>query len=153
MLKQGTILKPDVRVRGDDPREVDRLVGPLLRGMAYERLLLLLLDPVYCVKQVHVLGVGNEFWVTCSIRKLFRTVLLNRLHRFVVVHNHPGQTIPSPSVPDVAYARRLEQGADILGLELVDSVIIGEAGFFSIFQGGPGVSAPHLPEGGTEHGA
>jgi len=54
----------------------------------------------------------------------------------IVLHNHPsGQA--SPSVDDVAITRRLQRSGVILGLDLHDHLIAGEAGqYFSLREAG-----------------
>jgi DNA repair protein RadC len=45
----------------------------------------------------------------------------------VVTHNHPSGD-PTPSGADIQLTRRLSKAGDVLGIELLDHVIIGDRG-------------------------
>jgi DNA repair protein RadC len=45
----------------------------------------------------------------------------------VVVHNHPSGD-PTPSGADIQLTRRLVKAGDVLGIEVLDHVIIGDGG-------------------------
>lgn len=57
-------------------------------------------------------------------------LLKNNCCHFIVAHNHPsGDT--SPSEEDMAFTRKLQQGAQLLGLTLLDHVIFCKDTFYS----------------------
>jgi len=47
----------------------------------------------------------------------------------VLAHNHPSGD-PEPSAEDVALTRRLVAAGQLLGIEVLDHLILGEAGRF-----------------------
>ena len=53
----------------------------------------------------------------------------------ILVHNHPSGD-PNPSEDDVNITRRIKNGADLLGLELADHIIIGDNDYFSFREHG-----------------
>jgi DNA repair protein RadC len=122
------------RTGAESPEDLYRLLAPFLKGS--DREYLLLVFPGASHTEVHVVGEGNDRWVTCSARRLLRTVLVRGRRRFVLAHNRPRTDIPYPSRPDIRAHRRVDLGADLLGLEAVDFVIVGEKGFFSQLGGG-----------------
>lgn len=52
--------------------------------------------------------------------------------KIILVHNHPSGD-PTPSKSDFEFTERLNQAAQIMGIELLDHIVIGEYGFKSIF--------------------
>ena len=50
--------------------------------------------------------------------------------RVIVAHNHPSGD-PTSSAEYVAIAQRLRQALAIVGIELLDAIVIGEAGQYS----------------------
>jgi len=59
---------------------------------------------------------------------VFKRLLTVGATSFIFIHNHPSGN-PEPSKEDIATTEKLKRGADILGLELVDSIIIGDSYF------------------------
>ena len=51
----------------------------------------------------------------------------------MVVHNHPSGD-PTPSAEDKEITTRLQRGAEMLGLQLLDHVVLGSSGQFTSFR-------------------
>jgi DNA repair protein RadC len=52
---------------------------------------------------------------------------------FILVHNHPSGD-PTPSEVDVTFTNKITKAAQVLGLDLLDHVIVGERGTSSFFE-------------------
>ena len=52
--------------------------------------------------------------------------------KIILVHNHPSGD-PTPSKSDFDFTERLVQASQIMGIELLDHIVIGEYGYNSIF--------------------
>ena len=52
--------------------------------------------------------------------------------KIIIVHNHPSGD-PTPSKSDYDFTDRMIQASNIMGVELLDHIVIGEYGFKSIF--------------------
>lgn len=52
--------------------------------------------------------------------------------KIILVHNHPSGD-PTPSKSDFDFTERLVQASQIMGIELLDHIVIGEYGYRSIF--------------------
>ena len=52
--------------------------------------------------------------------------------KIILVHNHPSGD-PMPSKSDFEFTERLIQASEIMGIELLDHIVIGDYGFESIF--------------------
>ena len=69
------------------------------------------------------LAKGTSNFCAFTPADVFRFVLLAGAVGFVLVHNHPsGDT--SPSSADLSVTRRIQSGAEIVGLVMLDHVII-----------------------------
>ncbi len=62
----------------------------------------------------------------CAVepRTLLSTGLLLNAAGFILAHNHPSGD-PSPSAEDLAFTRRLQEAAKIIGVRLIDHIILG----------------------------
>lgn len=62
-------------------------------------------------------------------RTLLAAALLHNAYGLVIAHNHPSGSL-EPSSEDRLATRRLQEGAELLGLQLCDHLIVGEGGRF-----------------------
>ena len=60
---------------------------------------------------------------------IFREALKVGAEEIIVAHNHPSGN-PTPSRADIAATARLQDGAELVGLKLIDHLIIGNGGRF-----------------------
>lgn len=52
--------------------------------------------------------------------------------KIILAHNHPSGD-PTPSKSDIALTEKIEQAAQLLGVQLLDHIVIGDGKFTSIF--------------------
>jgi DNA repair protein RadC len=75
-------------------------------------------------------GTGNA----CAIipRDVFRSAVLQGAQKIIVMHNHPSGD-PTPSEEDIACTRRLARAAELIGIDILDHIIIGQGERYSSF--------------------
>lgn len=74
---------------------------------------------------VHRAHVGSINASVVHPREVFKTAFLNNATSLIVGHNHPSGD-PTPSQEDINVTKRLAEAGRILGVEILDSLIIGE---------------------------
>jgi DNA repair protein RadC len=63
-------------------------------------------------------------------REVFKpAILAGCCAALLICHNHPSGD-PDPSAEDIALTRRLMSAGQLLGIEILDHLVIGEAGRF-----------------------
>jgi DNA repair protein RadC len=73
---------------------------------------------------------GGAASATVHPREVFKAALLTSAQGLVLVHNHPsGDSTPSPE--DLAVSRRLYDCGELLGINVLDSVIVGNGSYYS----------------------
>ena len=75
-------------------------------------------------------------------REVFKRALLNNARYIMVAHNHPSGD-PTPSQEDILLTQRVRKAGDLIGIELLDHIIIGDNRYISLrekgfFCGNPG---------------
>jgi DNA repair protein RadC len=65
---------------------------------------------------------------------VFKPAILAGSAALIVAHNHPSGD-PEPSAEDVVLTRRLAAAGQLLGIEILDHLVIGEAGRFVSLRG------------------
>ena len=72
-------------------------------------------------------GVSGTY---CNPREIYQAALLMNASHIVVVHNHPsGVCIPSES--DMALKKRIKAAGEIIGIEMIDFIIVGDNAYYS----------------------
>ena len=70
-----------------------------------------------------------------SPRELFVEALQKNAVYIILLHNHPSGD-PSPSREDILVTKRVQMGGQILGIELLDHIIIGDNCYVSLAEMG-----------------
>ena len=66
-------------------------------------------------------------------REIFREAVVGSAASVVVFHNHPSGD-PTPSVNDREITRRLADAGEVMGIQLMDHIILGEGSYFSFWE-------------------
>lgn len=109
------------------PEDVVAVCAPQLRGLDREHFWALALNTKNRLLRVFEVSVGSLSASIVHPRELFRDAVRISAASVVAVHNHPSGD-PSPSGADIQLTRRLVRAGDVLGIELLDHVIIGDGG-------------------------
>lgn len=98
-----------------------------------EQVILVLLDSKCRLMKDIVLSIGSINKSTLSPRDVFIEVLKYQAVSFVLLHNHPSGD-PIPSASDVIITKTLKKGAELLGVDLLDHIVIGNNTYVSFKQ-------------------
>jgi DNA repair protein RadC len=121
---------PRTRVQLLTPRDTAAYLMPAFGGRPVEQFGIVLLDTKYRVLRTAVIAVGTLNTTVVQPRDVFREAALSSAAAIVVFHNHPSGD-PSPSPDDVELTRRLAAAGVLMGIDLVDHVILGDARYCS----------------------
>jgi DNA repair protein RadC len=109
------------------PEDVVRLCGTQLRGLDREHFWALALSTKNRLLRMVEVSVGSLNASIVHPRELFKEAVRVSAASIVVVHNHPSGD-PTPSGADLQLTRRLAKAGEVLGIELLDHVVIGDGG-------------------------
>jgi len=109
------------------PEDVVRLCAPQLRGSDREHFWALALNTKNQLLRIIEVSVGSLNASIVHPRELFKEAVRLSAASVVVVHNHPSGD-PTPSGADIQLTRRLVKAGDVLGIEVMDHVVIGDSG-------------------------
>jgi DNA repair protein RadC len=109
------------------PEDVVRLCATQLRGLDREHFWALVLSTKNRLLRMVEVSVGSLNASIVHPRELFKEAVRLSGASLVVVHNHPSGD-PTPSGADIQLTRRLAKAGDVLGIELLDHVVIGDGG-------------------------
>ena len=131
-------IDPESRPLLTTPELVFALLGPRLVGKTKELLFALPLDTRgRLLGGIQPVNGGGINGVGVRPAEVFREAILLDAASLIVAHNHPSGD-PRPSPQDVAVTRELADAGDLLAIELLDHVVIGQGGFVSLRREGQG---------------
>jgi len=111
--------------------EAAALVMEKLRYEQKECFTLLLLDTRNQLIAESNISMGSLDRSIVHPREVFREAIARGAAKVIAVHNHPSGD-PSPSEEDRAITRRLAEAGELVGIELVDHVVIGDGEYRSV---------------------
>ena len=109
------------------PKDVVELCATQLRGLDREHFWALDLSTKNQLLRMAEVSVGSLNASIVHPRELFKEAVRVSAASVVVVHNHPSGD-PTPSGADIQLTRRLAKAGDVLGIELLDHIVIGDGG-------------------------
>ena len=125
--------KPPDKTVVDDPAIAAAALSQDLMWQSQERFAVLLLDVKHRLLGTQVVTIGTATETLAPPREIFREVIRQGAVRCIVAHNHPSGSL-EPSPDDLTLTRQLLQGAQILGVPVLDHLIIGNGDFRSLRQ-------------------
>jgi DNA repair protein RadC len=121
--------KSPPQVRG--PEDAHRLVKKQLEGQDREHFLVILLSSKNAVIGIETVSVGTLNASIVHPREVLKPAVVNSAAAIVLAHNHPSG-VPTPSQEDIAITKRIKKAGEILGIDVLDHVIIGDGAFQSL---------------------
>jgi len=112
------------------PEDVVDLCAAQLRGLDREHFWSLSLNIKNRLLKMSEVSVGSLNASIVHPRELFKDAVKSSAASVVVVHNHPSGDA-TPSGADIQLTRRLVKAGDVLGIDVLDHVVIGDGGEFS----------------------
>lgn len=109
------------------PEDVVAVCWPRMRGLDREHFWALALNTKNRLLRVCEVSVGSLNASVVHPREVFKEAVRLSAASLVLVHNHPSGD-PTPSGADMQLTRRLAKAGDVLGIEVLDHVVIGDSG-------------------------
>ena len=102
-----------------------------IRDKKQEYFVSLTLDGANRLIAKRVISIGTLTASLVHPREVFAEAVTDRAASIIVAHNHPSGNL-EPSIADKEVTERLRQAGEILGIEVLDHLILGEGGFSSV---------------------
>lgn len=135
-LGRRTLIRaPSARLQVRSPREMAAYLIPAFGSAPMEQLGVVLLDTKHRVLRTSIVAIGALNATGALPREVYREATLAGAAAIVVFHNHPSGD-PAPSRDDVEFTRHLAAAGTLLGIDLVDHIILGEARYCSFKEMG-----------------
>ncbi len=117
------------------PDDVAAVVRSRLRGKKKEHFLALLLDTRSQLIKVSEISIGSLDTSIVHPREVFKEAISASAASVIFAHNHPSGD-PEASEDDIELTKRLAKAGEIVGIDVLDHIIIGDKNYLSLKRQG-----------------
>lgn len=135
--KEFSVNHPGMNRKMSSPDNVVRLGRDFIRlhEQSEEYLYMICTDIKLNLTSIFELSHGSVNSSVVGIREMFQKALLANAVSIIVLHNHPSGD-PSPSREDISVTKRMVDAGQLLGVQVLDHIIIGQPGYCSLKEKG-----------------
>lgn len=113
------------------PSDVSKLLMDELRYEKKELVKVIILNNKNIVLKIVDAAIGGGNFAVIEPKQVLTDAIKIEAPKIILVHNHPSGD-PTPSKGDILVTERIQEAAEIMGIELLDHVVIGDGKFVSI---------------------
>lgn len=124
--------RPTIRIAADAARLVRDM-----SNLRQEQVRVILLDSSQRLIAVATVYIGTLNTSVLRVSELFREAITRNSPALILVHNHPSGD-PAPSPEDIELTRTLAAAGDLLDIQVIDHLIIGQPRWVSLKEMGMG---------------
>ena len=121
------------KVKVNSSEDVANLFMEELRTEKVEYVKLILLNSKNYIVKIVDISKGGTNSAIVEPKEILQEALKTASPRMIVIHNHPSGD-STPSIADIEMTRRLYSAANIVGIQLLDHIVIGDRCYTSIFS-------------------
>lgn len=111
-----------------------------MRELDREQFAIIMLNPRLEIIGFNIVSIGTVSASLVHPREVFKPAILANASAIICAHNHPSGN-PTPSPEDLNVTRQLFLASEILGIQLLDHVVVGDHNV-SIRDGNPDLWQP-----------
>jgi DNA repair protein RadC len=126
---------PGARLQLRTGRDAAAYLMPTYGSRPVEQFGVVLLDSKHRVMKTTLVASGTLNSTIVEPRDVFREALVTGAAALVAFHNHPSGD-PTPSPEDEELTRRLRAAGILMGIDVVDHIILGDARYCSLREAG-----------------
>ena len=129
------LVSPTQRPQITCPADAANMLMLEMSILEQEQLRVLLLDTKNFILAVKTIYIGNTNTTIIRVSEIFKSAVRENATGIILVHNHPSGD-PTPSPEDVQVTRRVIEAGNLLDINVLDHVIIGQQRFVSLKERG-----------------
>lgn len=117
----------------NSPEKIARYVMEDMSCLMIEEFRIAVLNTKKELESIKTISKGTLDKTLVHPREVFKAAIENSAHTIIAIHNHPSGDA-KPSQEDIKLTNRLKESGQILGIELVDHIIIGNKKYYSFLE-------------------
>lgn len=115
------------------PQDIAEILIEKMRFEKQEILKVAMLNNKNDLLKIKDIAIGSGNFVVATIRSVLNEAVKIEAAKIILIHNHPTGD-PTPSQADIDFTKKVEQASQILGIQLLDHIVIGNNSYTSIFS-------------------
>jgi len=131
LSKRFVTIESEVRPKITSPVDVANLIMQEMRFLDKEYFRIILLNTRSEILKMVNISVGSLDSSIVHPREVFKAALKSSAKAVILVHNHPSGN-PQPSSEDIKITKRLIKVGELLGVQIIDHIIIGDKNYISL---------------------
>jgi DNA repair protein RadC len=129
--------RPDERPRIQSPEDIAAILSSEMAALDQEELRVVLLNTKNEVLKMVTVYRGSVNAAQIRVAEVFKEAIRLNAPSLVIAHHHPSGD-PTPSPDDVAVTRELVKAGQLLDVEVLDHLVIGDGRHVSLRRRGLG---------------
>ena len=117
------------------PKDAASVLTTLLQDEPTEVFAILCLSTKHRVIAYHEVSRGTLDAALVHPREVFKAAVLANAAALILCHCHPSGD-PTPSVEDLVLTRRLVEAGELLGIQILDHIVVGDGRYISFKEAG-----------------
>ena len=131
LIKENSVLYETRTIRS--PYDAYKLIKNFLIDSDREKFVVACLDTKNQPVNISVVSIGSVNSAIVHPREVFKVAMLSNASKIICFHNHPSGNLKC-SKEDENITNRLKECGEILGIELVDHIIVGDNDTYFSFK-------------------
>lgn len=122
-----------MKIKVKSPGDIANLFMQELRYEKKEIMKLIILNSKNIIQKIINISLGATNSASVEPKEILLEAIKCQANRIILIHNHPSGD-PTPSKADYLVTDRIYECADIMGIELLDHIVIGDGRYESILS-------------------
>ncbi|MFH1126787.1 MAG: DNA repair protein RadC [archaeon] len=127
--------KEPYKLKFQNSKDVRDYLMPKMKNLKKEHLVGLYLDTRNQLIKEETISIGTLNSSLIHPREIFRSAVTEACASIILVHNHPSGD-PTPSADDISVTKKIIKASEIMRIELMDHIILGNEKHVSLKEDG-----------------
>ena len=121
------------KIKIKSPADIAKILMNELRYEKKEIVKLIILNNKNEIQKIKDIATGGSNFANVSIKDILSEPIKMKAPKIIVVHNHPSGD-STPSKQDIVFTEQLYEISELMGIQLLDHLVIGNMNYTSIFS-------------------
>ena len=116
-----------------EPHDLAKILMSELKFQMSEIVKIVILNNKNEILKIQDIASGGTNFSNVSIKDIMSEPIKMKAPKIILVHNHPSGD-STPSTQDIKFTNQIYKAAELLGIQLLDHIVIGNMNYTSIFS-------------------